>query len=1180
MRQLYGLLALLLVIACRSHAGPLSPHDGVPVASLRDDRPVLPTPPRQPPPVSLTSTDGSGRVLISLGARAVVDDPLALTELRLQFASVREEESSFEILLPPGAQVTRFATRDGRGPWKEAEVVEKQYARRTYEALVAEQRDPALLERDTGNRFRARVYTTGAQRIVEVLVSYVEALPDPAAPYRLALRGLPQLGALDAQVMLLDRGGGPPTIVPYTLDGQAPAHDLVVPRPPPRAHGQRQGNRVVARVEPLHGVDPGELQPLRRLTVLVDTSASRAFEHDATVEALEALLHGLSRHVATAHLEVLAFDQQVVPIYEGPLASVDAGALAGLRARRSLGASDLHGALEALRDQGVRDRVLLVTDGLVSAGDASDAGLRRVLGGLAQRGVDRLDVLQVGAIHDDARLRALVTGPMPRSGVRLDPSHDPDRLARRLLLPTFDGLRLDVPGATWWYPREVDGLQPGDHLLVHAELPEGRDPIVQVSGPVFTEHALELHEVDSPLLEHVWMHGRVENLVERIAELEDRLESETLRNLAVSLSVRHRIFNDFTAFLVLDTEEDYERFGLDRRALSDVLVVGPAGVTRQPRGPDDDADSYDYDYAEPDEAEPEPPLADAPMLARRRRGSMRREKRAREIETGAGPMEKAAVGETIAMEEFRNVPVGRATGRDFTQVVESSATASRDSEGISLAGTSGSEAIYVTEGADIDRPVFRSIPIIGTLGAISLSRGPEPARVRIHGVEVDGSGLSRRDARSTVKGQRGALEACYFDALVHEHAHMRGRVRVELRLDERGTPISALAVRQRGLDDDDLLRCIDRALRDTLFAVRAGHAPEVGFTLVFQRRDGPPAHAYAAADPPRRSPAEGPALLRDVEATLAAGRPREAWVRAWRWREADPASVLALLALGEVAEATGDLPLAARAHGSLLDLFPSRADMLRHAAGRLETLGPDALALAIDAYRRALAERPDHPTSYRTLAYALVRDDRPEEAFDVLEEALDQSYPSGRFEAAQRVLREDLGLVAAAWEAQRPVDALRIEGRLARRGVERPTGPSLRFVLSWESDGNDVDLHVQDAEGNDAYHRQPTLPGGGELFADVADGYGPECFAVQGPAAQQPYRIRVHYYDRGPMGYGMGKVQAILHDGEGGLTIEDRSFVITESGGIADLGVFSLGTDEVAEPRSGALPHRLVHATR
>ncbi len=62
----------------------------------------------------------------------------------------------------------------------------------------------------------------------------------------------------------------------------------------------------------------------------------------------------------------------------------------------------------------------------------------------------------------------------------------------------------------------------------------------------------------------------------------------------------------------------------------------------------------------------------------------------REVVIKAQPVEqKTAVGRTVSMEEFRNIPVGNSTSRDFTQVVESSATASRNAAGISLAGTTG-----------------------------------------------------------------------------------------------------------------------------------------------------------------------------------------------------------------------------------------------------------------------------------------------------------------------------------------------------------------------------------------------------------------------------------------------------------------------------------------------------------
>lgn len=149
--SLFGLLTLL-VLACHTHSEPLVPLVDAP------PRAAKPAPDAQPP-LTLTATDGTGLTLSRLSARAVVDGPLALTQMELTFDNPRADtmEGRFEIRLPPGARVTRFAMEIG-GHLMEAEVVEKQRARQTYETFLHQRRDPALLELDTGNRFRARVF--------------------------------------------------------------------------------------------------------------------------------------------------------------------------------------------------------------------------------------------------------------------------------------------------------------------------------------------------------------------------------------------------------------------------------------------------------------------------------------------------------------------------------------------------------------------------------------------------------------------------------------------------------------------------------------------------------------------------------------------------------------------------------------------------------------------------------------------------------------------------------------------------------------------------------------------------------------------------------------------------------------------------------------------------------------
>ena len=203
---------------------------------------------------------------------------------------------------------------------------------------------------------------------------------------------------------------------------------------------------------------------------------------------------------------------------------------------------------------------------------------------------------------------------------------------------------------------------------------------------------------------------------------------------------------------------------------------------------------------------------------------------------------------------------------------------------------------------------------------------------------------------------------------------------------------------------------------------------------------------------------------------------------------------------------------------------------------------------------QARAQRPDHPASHRLLAYAQLKAGRPEAALATLLEGLGRAYPDGRFAGVQEILAEDAGLAAAALLRREPQRRREIEERLAAIGARLPDGPSLRFVLNWETDANDVDFHIFDGQGGHAFYSQRELPSGGRLYADVTTGYGPECFTIPGPRRAYPYTLQAHYYSRGPMGYGMGKLQIVEHDGKGGLRFQERPFLIMQDGAFVDLG--------------------------
>ncbi len=300
--------------------------------------------------------------------------------------------------------------------------------------------------------------------------------------------------------------------------------------------------------------------------------------------------------------------------------------------------------------------------------------------------------------------------------------------------------------------------------------------------------------------------------------------------------------------------------------------------------------------------------------------------------------------------------------------------------------------------------------------------------------------------------------------------------------------------------------------------------------------------------------------LATVMSSLKAGKKDDAVREAESWYAAAPADVMALVALGEAKEATGDKVAAARAYGSVLELFSFRADSRRFAGERLERLGtPFGFALAADAFRGAAEQRPDHPASHRLLAFSLLRDGKYKEAFEAMEQGAKHTYPDGRFRGVDRILREDLALVGAVWIKADPGVRADVEKRIAAAGATPENEPSLRFVLVWETDANDVDFHIRDRNGGHAYYGAKDLPSGGNLYADVTTGYGPECFTIRNPvgARAYPYQLSAHYYSRGPMGYGMGKLQILEHDGKGGLKFEERPFVIMTDHSFVDLGTIT-----------------------
>lgn len=99
------------------------------------------------------------------------------------------------------------------------------------------------------------------------------------------------------------------------------------------------------------------------------------------------------------------------------------------------------------------------------------------------------------------------------------------------------------------------------------------------------------------------------------------------------------------------------------------------------------------------------------------------------------------------------------------------------------------------------------------------------------------------------------------------------------------------------------------------------------------------------------------------------------------------------------------------------------------------------------------------------------------------------------------------------------VEILAPDGRsLARtqfyEAYREKTSPKLRVVLSWDSDGTDLDLHVVTPDGGHCFYGNRALPNGGALDVDVTTGYGPEIFSMP-TVLTGVHQVYVNYYGGG-----------------------------------------------------------------
>ena len=186
---------------------------------------------------------------------------------------------------------------------------------------------------------------------------------------------------------------------------------------------------------------------------------------------------------------------------------------------------------------------------------------------------------------------------------------------------------------------------------------------------------------------------------------------------------------------------------------------------------------------------------------------------------------------------------------------------------------------------------------------------------------------------------------------------------------------------------------------------------------------------------------------------------------------------------------------------NLAELGLEDAALLRVLGYRLMQAGRPDLALPV--FERVLKIRGEEPQSRRDLALALARLGQHQRAVDLFWEIVSRPW-DGRFPEVELIALEELNAIVAT--SKKKLDLSKIDARLLK---SMPVG--LRIILTWDADNSDIDLWVDDPNGERAMYSHPLTYQGGRMSRDFTGGYGPEVFLVRTPKPGK-YTVRINYY--------------------------------------------------------------------
>ena len=605
-KYLAWLMTILVCLAALAIAQPAR-ADGIIIP--------IPIPPRPPEPIkSLAIKYHEVDVTIEGQIATTHIDQVFLNELPYDI------EGDYIFPLPEGASISQFAMWvDGQR--LEAQVLEKDEARRIYEDIVRERRDPALLEYVGRNAFRARIFPIPARGEKRIELEYTEVLPRDGDLVRYAyplntekfstkplervrvtvrLKAREGLGAIyspshEVQVV---RENGTAATVTYEAQNVRPDRDFLLYY---ALQGEKLGLNVLSYRAP--GEDgfflllltppaqvPAEHAVPKDVYFILDISGSMRGEKLA--QAKEAARYVLEHLNAEDRFNIIAFSSGLRTFAPKPQ-PIEAReeAYAFVEELQAGGGTNIYRALEeALREtvSGRPQMILFLTDGLPTEGETDTA---KIVGRAQELASAEVRLFAFGVGYDvNTTLLDLLAQTLHGSTTYVRPDEDIEHAVSsffdKVSLPVLTDLRLDFGEVRVeeTYPDPLPDLFAGEQIILVGRYRQPGVTTIRLEGradgkrQVYTFEGAEFRERGgSDLIPRLWATRKIGHLLTQI-----RLHGadRELVDEIIALSVRYGIVTPYTSFLVDETEDvlssEGRRIVAERTFQEQVLAMQPS----------------------------------------------------------------------------------------------------------------------------------------------------------------------------------------------------------------------------------------------------------------------------------------------------------------------------------------------------------------------------------------------------------------------------------------------------------------------------------------------------------------------------------------------------------------------------------------------------------------------------